>query len=150
MQQSIFYKISIGFANYHIMIRHMKGQFRWNILNGRGRHFFEGGAVIFASSSCNCTLFVNKHLWSGRFPASSCVSPCISSRYTPALNVLAETLQSHFKHIRILWYYTKKRHRSVLFNRGSAKHVVGFREGSSFFRDIFFCFSMLMRQYEFC
>jgi len=43
----------------------------------------------------------------------------------------------------------------VLFNRGSAKHVVGFREfqgfreGSPFYRGIIFCFSMLMRLYEF-
>jgi len=42
---------------------------------------------------------------------------------------------------------------SVLFNRGSAEHVVGFREfhgfreGSSFFRGNDFCISMLMRHY---
>jgi len=37
--------------------------------------------------------------------------------------------------------------RAVLFNRHSAKHVVGFREGSSFFSRNDFFFSMLISHY---
>jgi len=38
--------------------------------------------------------------------------------------------------------------RTVLFNKGSTKHVVGFCESFSFLRGNDFCFSKLMRHYE--